>query len=47
MLVTFPFLLLVLDCWPLRRLGSARDALARAAREKAPFFALSLRLVRA
>jgi protein O-mannosyl-transferase len=41
MLVTFPFLLLVLDWWPLRRLDSPR-ALAALAREKWPFFALSL-----
>ena len=33
MLVTFPFLLLLLDFWPLRRAGSVR--------EKAPFFALA------
>ena len=41
MLVTFPFLLLVLDWWPLRRLDSPR-ALVALAREKWPFFALSL-----
>ena len=40
MLVTFPFLLLVLDWWPLRRLDSPR-ALLPLAREKWPFFALS------
>ena len=41
MLVTFPFLLLVLDWWPLRRLDSPR-ALAPLAREKWPFFALAV-----
>ncbi|HTO07503.1 MAG TPA: tetratricopeptide repeat protein [Myxococcota bacterium] len=39
--VTFPFLLLLLDFWPLRRWHSAR-ALGPLAREKAPFFALAL-----
>jgi protein O-mannosyl-transferase len=39
-LVTFPFLLLLLDLWPLRRLESAR-ALWPLVREKAPFFALA------
>jgi tetratricopeptide (TPR) repeat protein len=38
--VTFPFLLLLLDWWPLRRLDSLRS-LASLAREKAPFFALA------
>ena len=41
MLVTLPFLLLVLDWWPFRRLDSPR-ALWPLVREKSPFFALSL-----
>jgi tetratricopeptide (TPR) repeat protein len=40
MLVTFPFLLLLLDAWPLGRLESPR-ALWPRVREKWPFFALS------
>ncbi len=40
MLVTFPFLLLVLDAWPLARLESARAVWPRV-REKWPFFALA------
>jgi protein O-mannosyl-transferase len=39
-LVTFPFLLLLLDFWPLRRLDSAA-ALWPLAREKTPFFTLA------
>ena len=35
MIVTLPFLLLVLDAWPLRRLSRS------AVREKIPFFALA------
>jgi tetratricopeptide (TPR) repeat protein len=40
MLVTLPVLMLLLDHWPLGRLGS-RPALGRALLEKAPFLALS------
>jgi Flp pilus assembly protein TadD len=40
MLVTVPFVLLLLDFWPLRRLQSS--TLWRLAVEKAPFFALSV-----
>ncbi|MFI5315084.1 MAG: tetratricopeptide repeat protein [Myxococcota bacterium] len=40
MLVTFPFLLLLLDAWPLARLESWRSLWPRA-REKWPFFALA------
>jgi tetratricopeptide (TPR) repeat protein len=40
MLVTFPFLLLLLDAWPLRRLESVRGLWPRV-REKWPFFALA------
>lgn len=40
MLVTFPFLLLLLDGWPLKRLDSLRGAWPRAL-EKWPFFALA------
>jgi len=40
-LVTLPLVFLLLDDWPLRRLGGARR-LARAALEKAPLLALSL-----
>jgi Tfp pilus assembly protein PilF len=39
MLVTWPFVLLLLDYWPLRRTTTL--PLARLVREKAPFFALS------
>jgi tetratricopeptide (TPR) repeat protein len=39
MLVTLPFLFVLLDAWPLARLASARDLWPRL-REKAPFFAL-------
>ena len=39
MLVTWPFVLLLLDHWPLRR--TATVPAARLVREKAPFFALS------
>ncbi len=48
MLVTLPILLLLLDFWPLKRLGSSDDAkahqglLRRLIIEKAPFFAASL-----
>jgi Tfp pilus assembly protein PilF len=44
MLVTLPFVLLLLDLWPLRRLDSPWDLAAwgRLAREKAPLFALAL-----
>lgn len=55
MLVTLPFLLLLLDFWPLRRLGgssapfggadttpASQVTLARAVREKWPYFALAL-----
>jgi tetratricopeptide (TPR) repeat protein len=44
MLVTWPFLMLLLDGWPLRRFppGDARAGLGRLVREKLPFFALSL-----
>jgi tetratricopeptide (TPR) repeat protein len=47
MLVTWPFLLLLLDVWPLGRLRLSRPALhgvdvGRLALEKLPFFALSL-----
>jgi protein O-mannosyl-transferase len=46
MLVTLPFVLLLLDFWPLRRLGLKTQAsmlktVIRLAVEKAPFFALS------
>jgi tetratricopeptide (TPR) repeat protein len=39
--VTLPCLLLVLDAWPLARLGSGRGTLAQRTLEKAPFFALA------
>ena len=39
MLVTWPFVLLLLDHWPLRRTGTVPAT--RLVREKAPFFALS------
>ena len=46
MLVTFPFLLLLLDYWPLRRFGAghgqSRQQAARLVIEKAPFLALSV-----
>jgi hypothetical protein len=53
MLVTLPFVLLLLDYWPLRRLGAAsmseagqavpqRETARRLLSEKVPFFALSL-----
>ncbi len=44
MLVTLPFVLLLLDAWPLRRLGGQSwdwRLLGGRAREKAPFFALA------
>lgn len=41
MLVTAPFVLLLLDAWPLRRLGSALER-KRAVIEKLPFLALAL-----
>jgi hypothetical protein len=41
MLVTLPFVLLLLDAWPLCRLRSVRD-LRRLAWEKAPFFLLAV-----
>ncbi len=41
MLVTLPFVLLLVDFWPLKRLGRVGD-LRRLVLEKAPFFALSL-----
>jgi tetratricopeptide (TPR) repeat protein len=40
MLVTAPFLLLLLDWWPLARITSRRDVVA-AAREKIPLFAMA------
>jgi tetratricopeptide (TPR) repeat protein len=39
MLVTFPLILLLLDCWPLGRL--TRPAVPRLVREKIPFFVLA------
>ncbi|MFN0006771.1 MAG: tetratricopeptide repeat protein [Planctomycetota bacterium] len=41
MLVTLPFVLLLLDVWPLRRVGRPRSSLARLVVEKLPFFALA------
>jgi tetratricopeptide (TPR) repeat protein len=41
MLVTLPFVLLLVDFWPLKRLEHVRD-LGRLALEKVPFFALAL-----
>jgi tetratricopeptide (TPR) repeat protein len=41
MLVTLPFVLLLVDFWPLKRLGRISD-LGRLALEKVPFFVLSL-----
>ncbi len=43
MLVTWPFLMLLLDWWPLRRLaiGDWRSAIYRLVGEKLPFFALT------
>lgn len=41
MLVTLPFVLLLLDYWPLERLRNKKDAV-RLAIEKAPLFALSI-----
>ncbi len=41
MLVTLPFLLLLLDCWPLERLRARADLWPRV-REKLAFFALSI-----
>lgn len=41
MIVTLPFILLLLDFWPLRRLPSSREAALRIVAEKVPFFALS------
>ena len=40
MLVTLPFVLLLLDCWPLGRMPSPRSLLPLV-REKAPFFVLA------
>ena len=40
MLVTLPFVLLLLDCWPLGRMPSSRSLLPLV-REKAPFFVLA------
>ncbi|MGD0615429.1 MAG: hypothetical protein ABSA69_08340, partial [Verrucomicrobiota bacterium] len=44
MLVTLPFVLLLLDCWPLQRLTAAnfRTALPRLVLEKTPFLACGL-----
>src|SRR5205085_90296 len=44
MLVTLPFVLLLLDFWPLRRVmdGKWRVGMARLACEKVPFFILSV-----
>ena len=45
MLVTLPFVLLLLDWWPLKRVSQTRPQIpqiARLAMEKAPFFALSV-----
>lgn len=41
MLVTFPFLLLLLDLWPLRRLGPKCSEWRKLLSEKLPLFALS------
>jgi len=42
MLVTLPFVLLLLDYWPLQRLSLERRSIARAIREKIPLFALAI-----
>src|SRR5262249_22202186 len=42
MLVTVPFVLLLLDFWPLRRLSFSGPALGLLLAEKIPFFVLSL-----
>jgi tetratricopeptide (TPR) repeat protein len=42
MAVTFPVVLLILDAWPLRRLGDAADRMRIVLIEKLPFFAVSL-----
>jgi tetratricopeptide (TPR) repeat protein len=42
MLVTLPFVMVLLDVWPLARAAPEVRALLRSAREKLPFFALSL-----
>jgi protein O-mannosyl-transferase len=41
MLVTLPFVLLLLDYWPLRRLSRDRKSLVSAIREKIPLFVLA------
>ena len=41
MLVTLPFVLLLLDYWPLQRLTLDRQSIARAVREKIPLFILA------
>ena len=41
MLVTLPFVLVLLDAWPLRRLGNRAEA-ARAVREKLPMLVLAI-----
>jgi tetratricopeptide (TPR) repeat protein len=41
MLVTLPFVLLLLDYWPLARVPSERQTIYRLIQEKVPFFALS------
>ena len=41
MVVTFPFVLLLLDYWPLGRMGGGRRAVARLVYEKIPLFLLS------
>jgi tetratricopeptide (TPR) repeat protein len=41
MMVTFPFVLLLLDCWPLRRTASGKANWGRLVREKVPLFLLS------
>jgi tetratricopeptide (TPR) repeat protein len=41
MLVTLPFVLLLLDYWPLRRLSPDRKSLVSAIREKIPLFVLA------
>ncbi len=41
MLVTLPFILLLLDYWPLRRLSPDRKSLLNAIREKIPLFVLA------
>ena len=41
MLVTIPFVLLLLDYWPLARVSSERQTIYRLIQEKVPFFVLS------